>query len=122
MRAAVLVSLVVSPLVIACAPTFAPPIRTVHGGAPGRLDPGDMELGLGSAGLGYVPGGMGGGSVGYAARPHLTVEGGVDGGSAWTLGWGGVRVPGRWRLREPWLGVAVDGEAGVGAGVGGSRC
>jgi hypothetical protein len=110
-------------LVIGCAP-FAPPIRTMHGGAPGRLDPGDMEIGGGPAGLiaeGSSQPFMGGGGVGWAARPHLTVEGGIDGSDAWTLGWGGVRVPGRWAMR-PGVQLAADGEIGVGAGVGGDGC
>lgn len=110
-------------LVLACAPTYAPPLRTIHGGAPGRLDPGQMEIGGGSLGVGAVPGGVGGGGgLGYAVRPHLAVEGGVDGATSWTMGWGGVRVPYRWRTSQRWLTFAADGSLSVGAGVGGSRC
>lgn len=108
----------------ACAPTYAPPVRTIHGGAPGRLDPGQVEIGGGSMGLGAVPGGIGGGgNLGYAVRPHLALEAGVDGGSGgWTLGWGGVRVPYRWRTSQRWLSFAADGSLSLGAGVGGENC
>lgn len=112
-----------SMVALVCAPTFAPPVRTIHGGAPGRLDAGQMEVGGGSLGLGAVPGGIGGGGgLGYAVRPHLVVEGGVDGASEWTLGWGGVRVPHRWRTSHRWLSFAADGSVSVGAGVGGHNC
>lgn len=107
-------------LALGCAP-FAPPMRVMHGGAPGRLDPGDMEVAGGPAGMiaeGGVAPSFGGGGLGYAVREHLTVEGGIDGAGGWTIGWGGVRVPGRW-----WMGsgvsLAADGEVGLGAGVGG---
>lgn len=59
-----------------------------------------MEVAAASSGV-VIPAGMGGGMVGYAARPHLTVEGGVDATDGWTLGWGGVRVPHRWRSSHP---------------------
>ncbi|MCX4241715.1 hypothetical protein [Paraliomyxa miuraensis] len=111
-------------VIVACAPTYAPPVRTIHGGAPGRLDVGQMEVAAGSMGLGAVPGGTGGGgSLGHAVRPHLALEGGVDGAKkGWTLGWGGVRAPYRIRTSHRWLSFAVDGSLSVGAGVGGHNC
>ena len=109
-----------------CYATYAPPARTLSGGAPGRLMPGQMEVT--GAGIGFIaPIEGGGGAVGYAARPHLVVTGGVDGMKSHVLGWGGVRTPFRLHLR-PKISLAADGELGVGVGVGGrndcdnSRC
>jgi hypothetical protein len=105
----------------ACAPTYAPPVRTIHGGAPGHLDHGDMEIAGASSGV-FWPWGMGGGTVGYAIAPSLVVTGGVDGGSEHVLGWAGVRAPFRWYLR-PRISLVGEGELGLGAGVGGAnRC
>lgn len=102
-------------------PTYAPPPRTIHTGAPGRLDPGDMEVGVASSGF-IVPSGLAGTNIGYAVNSRLTVEGGLDANYArqggWTMGWAGVRTPRRFHLRRK-LSLAVDGAAGLGLGVGG---
>ncbi len=104
-----------------CYATYAPPVRTITGGAPGRLAPGQIEVTGASAGY-PAPSGAGAGSVGWAARPHLVVTGGVDGIQGHVLGWAGVRTPFRLHLR-PRISLNADGEIGAGVGVGGTnRC
>ena len=64
-------------LSLACAPTYAPPIRSNHYGAPGTFEAGRMEVGGG----GFVGGGIvgGGGQVNVAPLDWLQVELGLDG-------------------------------------------
>ncbi|MBL4687946.1 MAG: hypothetical protein JKY37_25370 [Nannocystaceae bacterium] len=107
-------------LSIGCSPVFAPPVRTAHFGAPGRLAPGKVEVAAASSGV-VAPVGMLGGNVGYAARRNLIVQAGVDGSfDEFALAWGGVQVPGKLQLSRRWS-LAADAELGLGGGIGGRK-
>lgn len=102
-----------------CNPTYAPPIRGLHAGMPGRVDRGQLEVG-GTVGGWYLPT-TGGPHVAYGVTDRLVVEGGanlnlVDG--LWATTWAGIRL-----LRARSLGREVhlvgDLELGTGVGLGG---
>ena len=109
-------------IVGACSPAYAPPIRGLHSGMPGRLAAGQLELG-GTAG-GYILPTAGGPHLAFGFTDSLLVEAGanlnlVEGvTSNWATGWAGVRL-----TREKPLGHGLrlvgDLELGAGAGVGG---
>lgn len=102
----------------ACAPIYAPPVRTGNFGAPGRLPAGQMEVAAATAGA-LAPYGLAGANVGYAVRPDLIVQGGVDTGfNDFALAWGGVQLPRKLQLSRRWS-LAADLELGLGVGVGG---
>lgn len=97
---------------------YAPPVRVAQLGAPGRLQPGQVEITAANVGL---PHGFVGSSVGYAAHEHLIVQVGADGGfDRFAMGWAGIQVPGTYHLTGRWS-ASADGEIGAGAGAGG-RC
>jgi hypothetical protein len=105
---------------LGCSPTYAPPVRSTHDGAAGRLHRDEMQV-AGSAGL-FQNGGA-----------WLTVPTGTDvklelGGDfapqlEWMMGWIGARYTFSKRQEGRWLGsgVAFDIEGGTGAGTGGTN-
>lgn len=99
--------------------TYAPPIRGPGYGAPGRLREGQIELGAGAGGYG-VPG-VGSPWIAYAVRDWANVEvGATVAHKDFALGFLGGRFTHAPR-RDRKLHGALDGELGVGAGVGGRR-
>ncbi len=107
------------PLAASCAaactpPTFAPPIRTGHFGAPGRMAPG---LGAARATVGGEGQSKYGGiTVSIPVADGLRVEAGGDATEYSATGSAGVRythLAGR---------LAMDAELGFGAGAGGALC
>lgn len=106
----------------ACAPTYAPPIRTPHMGAPGRVAGGDVELGGGAGGVYYPPPSFGGPSIAVGVSDRWAVEaGGEFHARQWALGFVGGRVTGRVRTHGR-LVLVGDAEVGGGAGAGGTAC
>lgn len=101
-----------------CAPSYAPPPRTAHDGAPGRLAPG--EAGLGGTFT------AGGGSSGEArirlpAADRLWLEAGGTFGENFALGTLGARVTAFDSGRMP-VRLVVDVDFGVAGGAGGVLC
>ena len=111
-----------------CYPTYAPPVRVPHGGAPGRLGAGQIEVGADAAtepGFHRISGGP---RVSAGLTDGLTLELGGESGRwirgdrdeafLWALGFGGIKVT---PLRKMMLGVelVLDIEAGAGLGRGG---
>jgi hypothetical protein len=104
----------------ACNPTYAPPVRGVHYGAPGRLEEGRIELG-GTAGGPFFPQ-AGGPNLGVGVNDHLALEVGgsfnhYDG--AWAMGYLGPRVT-LVTPKRTGISLALDLEGGAGLGVGGT--
>jgi hypothetical protein len=110
-----------------CNPTYAPPVRAVHYGAPGRVREGDVEVGGTLAGV-FNPTA---GSLYVAAglRDWVSLEAGSTVVVAPTgptplaesiMGWVGPRftLP----RRAHGVSLLLDGELGLGAGVGGELC
>lgn len=106
----------------ACNPTYAPPVRSTHMGAPGRLQPGMTGL---ADGVGLYLNNGPTLSVGLGDAPVHLELGGDFARSAWAMGSIGVRytLSDRERLNDGWFGAgpSFDAELGVGAGVGGER-
>ena len=105
--------------VAGCNPTYAPPIRAVTYGAPGRLPQGRMEI----SGAALVPWAVGGPQLAVGIRDWLAVEGGanlylLDGHQRWTLGHGGLRFTASQSRSLP-ARLAFDFELGAGGGLGG---
>ena len=116
-------SVVLSLLVVTgCSPLYAPPIRGLHAGMPGRLRGGQLEAGLTVGGL-VVPT-MGGPHVGYGVSDSVTAEGGVNLNTVnfwlaqWATGWAGIRFTHRLSLSR--IRIIGDAELGAGAGAGGT--
>lgn len=109
-------------LVLALLPgcvAYAPPVRSLNYGAPGRLRQGDLEISGGIAGTGGVV--AGGGWLAYGVRDWASVELGFD---ALRHGWAMGFLGGRFThapKRERTLHGALDGEVGVGMGAGGEN-
>lgn len=109
----------------ACAPTFAPPLRTQMGGAPGRVAQGDVEVAGATTGRNAPA--YGGPTLAIGVSPRVAIEGGgefaaaADGNSGWALGFAGTRITGRIPARRR-LTLVGDNELGIGAGVGGRNC
>ena len=98
---------------------YAPPVRSVTYGAPGRLRQGDLEIAGGSAGA-IAPGGTGSGWLAYGVRDWASVELGVDASrKGWAMGFLGGRFT-HAPQRDRKLHGALDGELGVGMGAGGN--
>lgn len=113
---------VVAMLATACVPTFAPPPFTAHGGAPGRLVGGEVELRGTATGFGAEVPSTGGPALSYALDDRWALEAGAEYSRAgWALGRGGARATGE---RQPgrWLRLVADGEVGGALGAGGNRC
>ena len=110
----------------ACNPVYAPPVRTMHAGAPGRVRQGDGEVGGTRAGLTYPTAGSL--HVAVGVRDWVSMEAGgtfivAPAGPtepSIVMGWAGTRFTLPRRRNGPSL--LLDGELGVGAGVGGSLC
>jgi hypothetical protein len=106
-------------LTAACNPTYAPPIRAMHYGAPARLEQGRVELG-GTAGGIAIPN-VGGPHVGVGVTDWFAIEAGgnfVATDDGWAMGFVGTRFSfsGDRRRRAYLIG---DLELGAGAGLGG---
>lgn len=104
-----------------CTATYAPPLRSTHGGAPGRVSEGDVAISGGASGWRY-PTVAGGPAISYGVRDWVAVEGGGNVSlGRWGMGWAGLRLthaPRRYAKNY----LAIDGEASGGAGWGGSLC
>lgn len=116
-----LIPLLAAPLLSACV-SIAPPVRTGHYGAPGRVEAGMVEV---AGDVAYGPDLAGGPLVGYGITDKLAIEGGAElGQGTRAIGWAGVRYtplpPDPRAGRSPAL--VLDVEGGAGAGVGGRRC
>ncbi len=98
----------------ACNATYAPPVRSTHLRAPGRLAPGQGEI---AATVG-APNGRGALGGGIPVTEALSVEAQFDTSDAWHVGNVGLRAT----HRSPDRVLSVDGEFGGGGGVGGQRC
>jgi len=114
-------------LTSACHATFAPAVRSPHGGEPGRLKQGEMALG-GEVLLAPGGGPVWGPAVSYSALDWLQIEAGSDvlgpggEGNTWVLGFVGTRfTPYAKRVAGP-LHLALDVGLGAGVGAGGSLC
>ena len=107
---------------VGCAPTYAPPVRSPHAGAPARAREGDVVLG--GAALGHLSGAprIGGPTVGIGLRDWVALEGGADiFRDEWVMGWAGARfthAPNRYARHH----YAGDLETGLGLGFGGQLC
>ena len=103
----------VSSLVVACNPTFAPPVRSVHDGAPGRLtnNQGDVTVALTTEATG-------GASLSLPVAPNTHIEVSGDVSPYWTMAGMGLR------FTHPTMGNGFvrDLELGLGGGVGGTLC
>lgn len=97
----------------ACSPTYSPPMRVVNYGAPAALSPQQGAV-YGGLGVGGETRGTLGVTIPMAER--LRLEAGGDGSAVGATGRVGVRYGVPLRMG------AFDAEAGVGAGVGGTRC
>lgn len=97
----------------ACNPVFAPPVRSAHGGAPGRLAAKQMELNVEMNSFE-----TGGPSLAYALDDHVVLEAGVEMSDSWLMSFGGAKL--QWQSLRDGVGVAVEGELGGGLGVGGA--
>lgn len=99
--------------------SVAPPVRTNHYGAPGRMEAGMVEA---AAGIDYGLELSGGPLVGYGISDAVSLEvGGEVGDFPRAIGWLGARyTPLRPAGRK--LAFVLDLETGAGAGVGGNRC
>lgn len=112
-RAAILLALLLLP---ACM-SYGPPVRSPGYGAPGRIRQGQLEVGGSVAHPGRP--GSGGPFVGYGVRDWASVEVGADFSfRQWALGYLGGRFTYAPK-RDRKLHGALDGELGVGGGVGG---
>lgn len=106
----------------ACAPTFAPPLRSGTMGAPGRVQAGDVDLGGAAVGTVASAPRYGGPALAIGITDGVAIEAGGDfAASGWAMGFGGARLTGRVPLRKQFR-LVGDTEFGAGAGVGGSRC
>jgi hypothetical protein len=110
-----------------CSPVYAPPVRGIQAGAPGRVREGDVEIGATMAGvLAPTAGSL---HVAYGLYDWLSLEGGgtfivSPAGSSplpySVMGWVGPRFT---LPRKPnGVSLLLDGELGIGAGVGGELC
>lgn len=105
-----------------CSPIYAPPIRGLHAGMPGRVSAGQLELGATWGGV-TVPT-MGGPHVSYGLSDALLIEGGVNLNvleqpvAPWATGWAGVRATRRLSTGRG-IQLIADAELGTGAGLGG---
>jgi hypothetical protein len=99
--------------------SVAPPVRTGHYGAPGRMQAGMVEAG---AEFVHGPDALGAGPMfGYGINDAITIEGGGELYSNRAMGWAGTRfTPLRPEGRD--YALVLDIEGGFGAGVGGRRC
>jgi hypothetical protein len=107
----------------ACYPVYAPPVRAVHSGAPGRIHEGEVEIGGTMAGV-TTPF-AGSVHVAYGVHDWVSLEGGgtfigTPSAPLSAMGWVGPRFTLPRRTQGPSL--LLDLELGIGAGVGGERC
>jgi hypothetical protein len=106
---------------LACNPTFAPPVRATHYGAPGRLQAGQLEIGATAGGTGGQS--AGGPQLSYAIRDWVAIEGGsnlalTSEQQNWAMGYLGPRFTYTPHRGQPSR-LILDLELGVGGGVGG---
>jgi hypothetical protein len=107
----------VAVVAVGCGPTYAPPVRSDHYGAPEDMQPGSMDLGV-AAGTTIA------GSARYSVRRWASVEAGLGAiRSPWMILFVGPRFTGRVPLTPTGFVFANgDVEAGAGVGVGGELC
>lgn len=99
-----------------CYPTWAPPVRALEYGAPGRLEEGRLEVSLQAGGI-IIPDTLNV-HAGVGLTDWFALEAGANVQTAFKMGFGGVRfslVPNR----EHWHHFVGDLELGVGGGRGG---
>ncbi len=125
---------VVLPLAVllgGCGPTYAPPLRSTHPGAAGRQQPGKWVVG--GSGNVYLSGGADV-SIPVGNSPIHAEVGADFRMDDWAMGYVGARatydtrhtgrgdnMPGKFKAPAPPedMGFAIDGEFGLGAGLGG---
>ncbi len=103
----------VASMVAACNPTFAPPVRSVQYGAPGRLSDNQGEV---TAAI--TTESSGGASLSLPVAPDTHIELSGDFSQYWTMASMGLR------FTHPTVGNGLvrDLEVGIGGGVGGELC
>lgn len=103
-------------LLAGCAQTYAPPLQSIHGGAPARVAEGDLALQGGAVGYGAPS--IGGAGLSYGLRDSWAVEvGGNMSHRDWGMGWAGLRythAPRRYAKNYLALDVQLAGGAGWG--------
>jgi hypothetical protein len=99
--------------------SIAPPVRTGHYGAPGRVEAGMVEV---AGDVAWGPDLAGGPLLGYGISDAVSVEAGAEvSRDTRAIGWAGARyTPLRPDGRD--FAFVLDLEGGAGAGVGGQRC
>ena len=105
----------------ACNPHYAPPIRSAHYGAPGRMRDASWEVAGGATHFG-----TGGPLVGLKIAEGLALEMGgelgfIEESGRWSLGVTGLRYSFDQLRDSDGSGASFDVEGGAGLGVGGSR-
>jgi hypothetical protein len=111
-----------------CTPVYAPPVRGVAYGAPGRVQAGDVEIGGTMAGV-YAPN-AGSAHIAVGVHDWVSLEAGgtfaaaptgpQSGSLVMAMGWIGPRFT---LPRRPYgVSLLLDAELGLGAGVGGELC
>ncbi len=100
-----------------CAPSYAPPPRTAHDGAAGRLEAREASFG----GAYQFAGTSGEARVRLPATDRLWLEAGGTFGESFALGTLGARINAYDSGRMP-VRVVLDVDFGVGAGLGGELC
>src|SRR6478672_10153729 len=113
----------VAPLLLlaGCLPTYAPPVRALHAGMPGRLGGGQLEVG-GTVGGVTVPE-TGGPHLALGLSDRMSIEAGGNFdflSGKWAMGWGGARLC-TWKGLGIGRKVFIDVELGTGYGAGGQN-
>lgn len=98
--------------------SYSPPLRGPGYGAPGRLRQGQLEIGAGAGGVTVGAPVVGSPWLAYAVRDWANVEAGATASNHFALGFLGGRFTYAPK-RDRKLHGALDGELGLGAGVGG---
>ena len=106
--------LLLAPVLVSCTATLAPPIRSVHHGAPGQLRGG--QVGVGAA-LGNHE--HGGAVASWGVSDAVAIDVGGDWGEVWRMGSVGVQLTDAALFTAGSVPMAGSAEAGLGGGLGG---